>query len=160
MFGPDDAFLVPLLKMLRRLPAFPLFGAGDTRLQPAYVEDVGEAVGRILRTAALHRAYELAGPRVYSYRELLQTIAAVAGRQPILVPFPFALWRAIEHASEFLPNPPITANQVDLMERDNIPGFGAPGFAALGITAASIEQMLPEILDTVGRSEGSAAAGH
>ena len=47
MFGPEDAFLVPLLSMLRRLPVFPMFGTGKTRLQPAYVEDVAEAVARV-----------------------------------------------------------------------------------------------------------------
>src|SRR5438067_1174212 len=62
MFGPDDAFLVPLLTMLRRLPAFPMFGGGETRLQPAYVEDVAEAVAHLLRAPAPHRLYELAGP--------------------------------------------------------------------------------------------------
>jgi len=48
MFGPSDAFLTPLLAMLRRTPVFPMFGSGATRLQPAYVEDVAEAVVRIL----------------------------------------------------------------------------------------------------------------
>ena len=71
MFGPDDAFVTPLLSMLRRLPAFPLFGTGGTRLQPVYVEDIGEAVARIMRLPATERIYELAGPQVYDYRSLL-----------------------------------------------------------------------------------------
>ena len=65
MFGPDDAFVAPLLSMLRRLRAFPLFGNGGTRLQPVYVEDIGEAVVRIMRLPATERIYELAGPQVY-----------------------------------------------------------------------------------------------
>src|SRR5215467_12128319 len=64
MFGPDDAFLTPLLAMLRRLPVFPMFGSGATRLQPVYVEDVADAVVRILRAPATSQLYELAGPRV------------------------------------------------------------------------------------------------
>jgi NADH dehydrogenase len=120
MFGPEDAFLVPLLSMLRRLPVFPLFGSGETRLQPAHVEDVAEAVVRILQAPIAHTVYELAGPQVYTYRELLQTTAAQAGREPLLVPFPFPLWRLIGFASALLPQPPITANQVDLMELDNV----------------------------------------
>ena len=87
MFGPGDAFLTPLLAMLRRLPIFPMLGSGATRLQPVYVEDVAEAVVRILRAPATSQLYELAGPRVYTYQELLRAIAASAGTKPFLVPF-------------------------------------------------------------------------
>jgi uncharacterized protein YbjT (DUF2867 family) len=102
MFGPDDAFLTPLLAMLRRLPVFPMFGSGATKLQPVYVEDVAEAVVRILRTPAASQLYELAGPRVYTYQELLRTLAASAGTRPFLVPFPFSLWHAIGYVAEAL----------------------------------------------------------
>ena len=91
MFGPDDTFLVPLVAMLRRFLVFSLFGSGETKLQPAYVEDVAEAVARVLQTPAAYNVYALAGPRVYTYRELLQMIAAQLNREPLLVPFPFAL---------------------------------------------------------------------
>src|ERR1700746_1278540 len=84
MFGPGDAFLTPLLAMLRRTPVFPMFGSGATRLQPAYVEDVAEAVVRILQAPAASQRYELAGPRVYRYQELLKTIAASVGTKPLL----------------------------------------------------------------------------
>ena len=146
MFGPEDAFLVPLLSMLRRLPVFPLFGSGETRLQPAHVEDVAEAVARILQAPMAHTVYELAGPQVYTYRELLQTTAAHAGREPLLVPFPFPLWRVIGFASELLPHPPITANQVDLMELDNVAAPDMPGFSALQIVPRPVEAIFPEIL--------------
>src|SRR4051812_47008385 len=66
MFGPDDAFLTIILKLLRRLPIYPMFGRGLTRLQPAYVDDVAEAIARALQGTAL--AYECGGPRVYSYK--------------------------------------------------------------------------------------------
>ena len=146
MFGPDDTFLVPLLSMLRRLPGFPLFGSGETRLQPAYVEDVAEAVARVLQAPAAHNVYELAGPQVYRYRELLRTVAAQAGREPLLVPLPFALWRAIGVASEFLTHPPITTNQVDLMELDNIAAPDLLGFGVLQIDPQAVEVVLPEVV--------------
>jgi uncharacterized protein YbjT (DUF2867 family) len=108
MFGPGDAFLTPLLRMLRQLPAFPMFGSGDTRLQPVYVEDVGEASARVLQVPDPHRVYELAGPRVYSYRTLLRALTGAAGNSPLLMPTPFALWHTIGYIAEFLPSPPIT----------------------------------------------------
>src|SRR5215831_15917546 len=92
MFGPGDAFLTPLLTMLQHLPVFPMFGSGETRLQPAYVEDVAEAIVRVLRAPAVRQLYELAGPRVYTYQELLRTIAASTGTRPLLVRFPFSIW--------------------------------------------------------------------
>jgi len=145
MFGPDDAFLAPLLSMLRRLPAFPLFGSGETKLQPACVEDVGEAVARILRLPATERIYELAGPRVYTYRSLLQELGRSRDKQPILVPVPLALWKVIASLGEMLPRPPITINQVELMERDNVASPGMPGFADLQIAARSLEEVLRPI---------------
>ena len=78
MFAPDDAFLTAILRLLRSLPAYPIFGDGRARLQPVYVEDVAAAIAQILRQSQKpHLIYELAGPRVYSYEELLRTIAAL-----------------------------------------------------------------------------------
>ena len=92
IFGPDDAFLTTILGLLRTLPAYPLFGDGMTRLQPVYVDDVAAAIVQILRqTQRPYPIYELAGPRVYSYEELLRTIARTAGLRPVLVRTPLAL---------------------------------------------------------------------
>jgi uncharacterized protein YbjT (DUF2867 family) len=90
MFGPDDAFLTTILKLLRKLPIYPMFGSGRTRLQPAYVEDVAEAVARIMRRAETHsRMFEFGGPRVYSYEEFLGAVARQAGLGPLLIPIPY-----------------------------------------------------------------------
>jgi len=154
MFGSGDALLTTLLAILRRLPVFPMFGSGATRLQPVYVEDVAEAVVRTLPASAASRLYELTGPRVYIYQELLSPIAASAGTRPFLVPFPFSLWHAIGHVAQALPSPPLTRNQVELMRQDNISEPGAPGFEALQISPQSIEIMLSGDVDggTSGRS--------
>ena len=67
MFGPDDAFLTTILRLLRQLPIYPMFGRGLTRLQPAYVEDVAEAVVELIERAETHSIiFEFGGPRVYS----------------------------------------------------------------------------------------------
>jgi uncharacterized protein YbjT (DUF2867 family) len=82
MFGPDDAFLTTILKLLRRLPIYPMFGRGLTGLQPAFVEDVAaEAVASALQGTERHAiTYECGGPRVYSYEEFLRAVAHEAGR--------------------------------------------------------------------------------
>lgn len=147
MFGPDDAFLTTILELLRRLPIYPMFGRGRTRLQPAYVEDVAEAIARALQRTQTHAiTFECGGPRVYSYEELLRALAREADLKPILIPLPFAAWRALAWTAELLPNPPVTRNQVELMQVDNVCSPGVPGFAELGISPHSVENMLEQTL--------------
>src|SRR3954469_11768320 len=108
MFGPNDAFLTAILKLLRRLPIYPMFGRGLTRLQPAYVEDVAEAIARALQRTEMHaRTFECGGPRVYSYEELLRAVAHKASLKPRLIPIPFAAWHALAWFAEMLPSPPV-----------------------------------------------------
>jgi uncharacterized protein YbjT (DUF2867 family) len=149
MFGPGDAFITPMLAMIRQMPAFPMFGTGTTRLQPVYVEDVAVAIVRILQLPTAHRLYQLAGPSIYTYEELLMMLAAAIGRTPLLLPFPFALWHVVGYLSEFLPKPPIARNQVELMTMDNVAESGSAGFEALRIARQPIEKILPQIVQTM-----------
>jgi len=142
MFGPDDAFLTPLMDLLRRFPVFPMFGRGLTRVQPADVEDVAQGTAAALAAAEPQPIYELAGPRVYTFENLLRTICAHLGVERMLVPVPFGLWRPVAFAAQMLPHPPLTLNQVELMEVDNVAASDRPGFAALGIEPRSIESAL------------------
>jgi len=147
MFGPDDAFLTTILKLLRRLPIYPMFGRGLTRLQPAFVDDVAGAVARALQGTESHAiTYECGGPRVYSYKEFLRAVAHEAGLKPILIPIPFAAWHALAWFAEMLPGPPVTRNQVELMQVDTVSSPEMPGFGQLGISPHSVEEMLQEIL--------------
>jgi uncharacterized protein YbjT (DUF2867 family) len=143
MFAPDDAFLTTMLTLLRKLPVFPMFGSGSTRLQPAHVEDVAEAIA--LAFGQDRRLYELGGPRVYSYEELLRTIAQRAGLRPVLLPVPFVAWQTLAWVSEVLPHPPVTRNQVELMRIDSVTG-SEPGFEALGISPRPLEGVVDLIL--------------
>jgi hypothetical protein len=88
----------------------------------------------------------LAGPRVYSYEELLRTIARIAGLRPVLMRMPFALWDALAGLAEMLPQPPLTCNQVELMQIDSTAADNRPGFGALGISPRSLEKELQAIL--------------
>jgi NADH dehydrogenase len=147
MFGADDAFLRPIADLLRRLPVYPLFGQGETRLQPVFVEDVAEAVVVAMQQPdAAGRTFECAGPRIYTYAALLRTIADAMQVHRALVPMPFALWHVLAGITEWLPRPVITRNQVELMERDNVAAPDSAGLAELGITPRSIEEVLPTIL--------------
>jgi uncharacterized protein YbjT (DUF2867 family) len=146
MFGRGDAFVIPIARMLRRLPVFPLFGRGQTQLQPAYVEDVADAIATVIQNTPSSMCYELGGPRVYAYRSLLEVIARRLGRQPLLISVPFGLWHALASVAEMLPEPPITRNQVELMQLDNVAPPGAPGFGDLGISSTSLEDALPAIV--------------
>jgi NADH dehydrogenase len=147
MFGRDDAFLTPILKLLNRLPVFPMFGNGQMRLQPVYVEDVGEAIAKIVQSEQTGPTmFECGGPRVYSYEELLRVVASAAGIKPILFPVPLAAWGALARISELLPSPPITRNQVELMQIDSVSTPEMPGLAALGICPHSVEEILQDIL--------------
>src|SRR5262249_724484 len=119
MFAADDAFLTTILRLLRSLPAYPMFGDGKTRLQPVHADDVAAAVAWILRQSQKpYPVYELAGPRVYSYEELLRTIARIAGLRPVLMRMPFAVWGALAGLAERLPQSPFSRNQVELMQID------------------------------------------
>jgi hypothetical protein len=83
---------------------------------------------------------------MYTYRALLQMLARHLGRKPILVPIPFGLWRALAYVAEMLPQPPITRNQVELMQIDSVASPSAPGFADLRISPTSLQDVLPAIV--------------
>ena len=147
MFGRDDAFLNTLVKLLKRLPAYPMFGRGLTRLQPTYVEDVAEAIARSVQPAATQAiTYELGGPCVYTYKELLKVVAHRLHRKPVLFSVPFSVWHALARIAEVLPGAPLSRNQVELMVVDNVASEGIPGFGALDITPQPIEHALEQII--------------
>jgi uncharacterized protein YbjT (DUF2867 family) len=142
MFGPDDAFLTPLLKHLRNVGFFPMFGRGRTVLQPSYVEDVAEAIVSVFKAPDTETTYELGGPHIYTYENLLRAIGTHLGVRPFLFPVPFEAWRALALVAEMLPRPPITRTQVELMTIDNVASPTCPGFSTLGIEPHGIEVIL------------------
>jgi uncharacterized protein YbjT (DUF2867 family) len=143
MFSRDDKFLTSLAFLLRRLPVYPLFGDGSTKLQPAHVRDVAEAIARILDPSRDSQLlYEFGGPQVLTYRALLQLIAERNGWRRTFLPLPFPLWHALASLAELLPTPPITSGQVELMQCDTVASAALPGFAALGISPQPIDSVL------------------
>lgn len=146
MFGPDDAFLNRLAG-LTRLPVIPLFGRGETRLQPVHVVDVARAIVRLLGQAPPERRlFELGGLDILRYRDILTLIMAHLERERPLLPIPFALWRLGALLASRLPGPPLTSDQVDLMATDNVVGEGVGTFTDLGILPRSLRDSLPACL--------------
>jgi uncharacterized protein YbjT (DUF2867 family) len=144
MTGPDDAFLTTLVRLVRLLPVYPLFGDGSTRLQPVYVEDVAEGLARLIEEGSdgNSHTFEFGGPRVFTYRELLQEIARQVDTSVKLVPMPFAVWKALAAVAELLPGAPLTRNQVELMREDNVTRTGMRGLAELGIKPMDIDHVI------------------
>ena len=154
--GASDAWLEVDTAFARALPVLPLIGGGRTRLKPVHVEDVAEAVARILADpSAAGRTYEVAGPRIYTLHELIRTALRLVGRRRLLVSVPFAVAGMLARLFEFLPKPPLTTGQVDLLKTDNVASGGLPGLPELDIRPKSVEEVLPTY---IGRSRASGAA--
>jgi NADH dehydrogenase len=148
VFGPEDGFFNRFAAMACVSPVLPLIGGGHTRFQPVYVGDVAEAIVRALADQAAPGAtYELGGPKVYTFKELLQLMLAQIGRRRCLVTVPWGIARLQAAFLEWIPVPPLTRDQVRLLERDNVVGSGAKGLGDLGIQPTPVEAILPAYLD-------------
>ena len=144
IFGPGDAFLNRLAALAQQSPVLPLFGRGRTRLQPVFAGDVAEACEKALADpSARGGVYELGGPQVYAYRELVRLVVDGIGRRTVLLPVPFLVWDVLAAAAALHPAPPLTRDQVTLMKRDNIVAPQALTLEALGIRPTPVEEVLP-----------------
>ncbi|WP_293904864.1 complex I NDUFA9 subunit family protein [Phenylobacterium sp.] len=150
VFGSGDGFFNRFAAMAQISPALPLIGGGATRFQPVYVGDVGQALARIVTDpAAAGQTYELGGPGVFSFRELLEMMLAETGQRRMLLPIPFpaaSLLGKVADLGAFLIPPPVTADQVELLKTDNVVSGRYPGLAELGITPTTLEAVLPTYL--------------
>ena len=148
VFGPEDQFFNRFAAMAMISPVLPLIGGGETRFQPVYVGDVADAVIRCLDDpATAGRTYELGGPKIYTFRELLDLLLHEIRRKRWFVDLPFGVAELQAKLMSILPNPPITPDQVELLKRDNIVSPGALTLSSLGITPTPLEVILPTYLD-------------
>jgi NADH dehydrogenase len=166
VFGPEDDFLNRFAAMTGVSPVLPvivtqgfrltrgpetvgcpLFGTGGTKLQPVYVGDVAEAVMAALSSPAhLGKTFELGGPQVFSLKQLLELVLRTTGRRRLLLPLPLAVARFQAMFLQFLPNAPLTPDQVKLLAKDNVVSPGTPGLADLGISPTAAESIVPGYL--------------
>lgn len=142
LFGPGDALLSTMVPMIKWLPVVPLFGDGDSRVQPVHVDDVTRAVmAALVRRDAPGVTYELGGPRIYTYRELLEGIAERLGRRRWFKPVSYRMWRLLAVLASPLPGPPITRDQIELVRRDNVVAADKT-FESLGMDTGSLKDIL------------------
>ncbi len=146
VFGPEDQFFNRFGALAEFLPFMPVI-SGDTRMQPIYVGDVADAVTTALaRPEAAGRTYELGGPHIFTFRQLLQYVLRETGRAKLLVAIPPALARLQAAVSEHLPGKPLTRDQLLLLARDNVAAADAPGLADLGVTPTPVDLVVPHYL--------------
>jgi uncharacterized protein YbjT (DUF2867 family) len=148
VFGPEDQFFNRFAAMAMFSPALPLIGTGETRFQPVYVGDVADAVVTCLEDpATAGRIYELGGPKIYTFREVLELVLSEIRRKRRFVDLPFGLAAFQARLMSILPSPPLTPDQVELLKSDNIVSSGALTLASLGIAPTPAEVVLPTYLD-------------
>ena len=145
VFGPEDEFTNRFAALAQLSPVLPLIGGGHTRMQPVYVGDVASAVADAVdgKTKA-GATYELGGPDVLTMREIMQMICEITDRDRMLVPLPFGLARLKALFLQFAPGAlKLTPDQVELLKTDNVVTGAYPGLSDLGITATTLEAVLP-----------------
>ena len=153
VFGPEDQFFNRFAAMARLSPIMPVI-AGATRFQPVYAGDVADAiVAALTDPAAAGRTYELAGPRIYRFRDLLAMIVGETRTRRPLVDVPDALAALMGRAGDVLPFLPMTSGQFAMLQRDNVAADGMPGLADLGVAATPVEAIVPAMLERY-RSSG------
>jgi len=151
VFGPEDNFFNQFAAMSRLVLALPLIGGGETKFTPVFVGDVAEAVAKLIdRGEAAGKTYELGGPEVFTFRQLLEFTLDTIGRKRLLVPIPWSISRVLGTVLGMLPGAPLTADQVELLKSDNVVSPQAQQEArdlpGLGITPSSIQGIVPSYL--------------
>lgn len=146
IFGAEDNFFNKFATMLSFTPFLPLIGGGATKFQPVYVGDVAEAVCvAIENESACGKTYELGGPNVMRFCEVLEFIGNTTRRNPVFFTLPYGIAGIMGCFAGLLPNPPLTADQVKLLKSDNVV-TSANTLASLGITAQSPRNIVPSYL--------------
>lgn len=152
VFGPEDDFFNRFASLARFSPALPLIGGGKTRFQPVFVGDVAKAVvAGLTGKTKPGLPYELGGPEILTMKEVMQRVLAYTMRKRPLIPEPFWLAKLQAFFLQLLPKPPLTMDQVRLLQTDNVVSEAAKKdrrtLDALGIEAIAIEAVVPDYLE-------------
>jgi uncharacterized protein YbjT (DUF2867 family) len=151
LFGPEDDFFNRFAAMARVSPALPLVGGGHTLFQPVFVGDVAMAVADAAEGKAHSGTiYELGGPEVHTFRELMQFVLETTERKRLLLPIPFFVAKMQASVLQFMPKPLLTPDQVEQLRVDNVVSDTAKAerrtLQGLGIEAEPMEAIVPTYL--------------
>lgn len=147
IFGPEDRAINLLAKIVSYAPVVPVLGSGENRFQPVWVEDVAESFVRSLNNPVSYgKRYALCGPRVYTFNEMIDLILRIKGisRPKVHLPI-WALKVPAGLAERLLPRPPLTRDQLTLLQEDNICADNDAG-KELGLSFKGLEEILPTYL--------------
>ncbi|MFV0359935.1 complex I NDUFA9 subunit family protein [Tropicimonas sp.] len=152
IFGPEDSFFNRFARQSRFGPVLTVVGA-ETKFQPVYVDDIAQAASVALAGRAAPGIYELGGPDVRTFRELMEQMLRIIRRRRLIHNMSFGMARFIAGAfgvvqtvSFGLVRAPLTADQVRSLAHDNVVGKGARGFGELGVDPMATGAVLPEYL--------------
>ena len=151
IFGPEDDFFNRFAALARISPALPLIGGGTTRFQPVFVGDVAAAIAEAVDgNARPGTIYELGGPEVKTFEQLMRYVLATIERKRLLVPVPFFAAKIKAALLQYMPKPPLTPDQVELLQVDNVVSEAAKAegrtLQGLGIVPEPIEAIVPSYL--------------
>ena len=145
VFGTNDSFFNLFNKLINILPIIPLAGS-KTKFQPCYVGDVTDAIIKIIEQVNLNSIYELGGPKIYTFKELIETLLVSLKKKRLIVELPDFAARVQAKVMQLLPNPLLTEDQLEILKSDNVCSNQYPGFKELGISARTVEIILPNYI--------------
>ena len=145
VFGTNDSFFNLFNKLINILPIIPL-ARSKTKFQPCYVGDVTDAIIEIIEKVNLNTIYELGGPKIYTFKELIETLLVSLKKKRLIVELPDFAARVQAKVMQLLPNPLLTEDQLEILKSDNVCSNQYPGFKELGISARTVEIILPNYI--------------
>ncbi len=145
VFGTNDNFFNLFNKLINLLPIIPLASA-KTKFQPCYVGDVTDAIIKVIEQINPNKVYELGGPKIYTFKELIETLLVSLKKKRFIIELPDFVARVQAKIMQLLPNPLLTEDQLEILKSDNICSDQYPGFKELGISTRTVETILPNYI--------------
>ncbi|MGI9083103.1 MAG: complex I NDUFA9 subunit family protein [Candidatus Fonsibacter lacus] len=145
VFGTNDSFFNLFNKLINILPIIPLTGS-KTKFQPCYVGDVTDAIIKIIEQVNLNSIYELGGPKIYTFKELIETLLVSLKKKRLIVELPDFVARIQAKVMQLFSNPLLTEDQLEILKSDNVCSNQYPGFKELGISTRTVEIILPNYI--------------
>ena len=147
IFGPEDNFFNQFASLANFLPFLPLIGGGKNKFQPIYVVDVVKSITSLLNNnISKNKIYELCGPEIFSFEELMQILLKQIKKKRLLLPIPFKIAKYNAKFFQLFPRPLLTEDQVLMLKQDNIETGKYLTVKDLNIRPSKLEDILPSYI--------------